>query len=67
MIGQYLNGSITVASLQTDKLQKCLQILSLSQSHYSERVLDKFKYLDFNDVKTSIDLSFTFQKNEGES
>ena len=43
------------------------QGLALSQSHYIERVFDKLKYLNFNVVETPIDLSFTFQKNEGES
>ena len=32
-----------------------------------EKVLDKFKYLDFNIVKTSINVSFVLQKNEGKS
>ena len=32
-----------------------------------EKVLDKFKYLDFNIVKTPINVSFVLQKNEGES
>ena len=41
--------------------------LALSQSHYIEKVLDKFKYLNFNVVKTLIDLSCTFKKNEGQS
>ena len=46
---------------------KTTQGLALSQSHYIERVFDKFKYLNFNVVKTPIDLSFTFQKNVAES
>ena len=41
--------------------------LALSQSHYIEKVLDKFKYLNFNVVKTPIDLSCTFTKNKGQS
>ena len=49
------------------RILKTPQVLALSQSHYIERVLDKFKYLNFNVVKTPIDLSFTFQKNVGES
>ena len=49
------------------KILKTPQGLALSRSHYIERVLEKFKYLNFNNVKTPIDLSFTFQKNEGES
>ena len=43
------------------------QGLALSLSHYIERVLDKFKYLNFNVIKTPIDLWFAFQKNAGES
>ena len=39
---------------------KTPQGLALSQSHYIERVLDKFKYLNFNVVKTTIDLSCIF-------
>ena len=38
------------------------QGLTLSQSHYIEKVLDKFNYLNFNVVKTQIDLSCTFKK-----
>ncbi|WMV55478.1 hypothetical protein MTR67_048863 [Solanum verrucosum] len=49
------------------KILKPPQELALSQSHYIKRVLDKFKYLNFNNVKTPTDLSFTFQKNEGYS
>ena len=32
-----------------------------------EKVLDKFKYLDFNIVKTPINMSFVLQKHEGKS
>ena len=32
-----------------------------------EKVLDKFKYLDFNIVKTPINVRFVLQKNEGKS
>ena len=37
------------------------QGLALSQYHYIERVLHKFKYLNFNVVKTPIDLSVHFK------
>ena len=47
------------------RIIKTPQGLALSQSHYIEKVLDKFKYLNFNVVKTPIDLSCTFKKNEG--
>ena len=29
-----------------------------------ESVLNKFKYLDFNNIKTPINVSFVLQKNE---
>jgi len=32
-----------------------------------EKVLDKFKYLDFNIVKTPINMRFALQKHEGKS
>jgi len=49
------------------RIHKTPQGLALSQSHYIEKVLDKFKYLNFNVAKTPIDVSFALQKNEGES
>ena len=49
------------------RILKSPQGPALSQSHYIERVFDKFKYLNFSVVKTPIDLSIIFQKNEGES
>ena len=49
------------------RINKTPQGLELSQSHYIEKVLDKFNYLNFNVVKTPIDLSCTFKKNEGQS
>ena len=49
------------------RIIKTPQGLALSQSHYIEKVLDKFKYLNFNVVKTPIVLSCTFKKNEGQS
>ena len=49
------------------RIHKTPQGLALSQSHYIEKVLDKFKYLNVNVAKTPIDVSFALQKNEGES
>ena len=49
------------------RIHKTPQGLALSQSHYIEKVLDKFKYLDFKIAKTPIDVSYALQKNEGES
>ena len=49
------------------RIIKIPQGLALSQSPYIESVLDKLKYLTFNIVKTPIDLSCTFKKNEGQS
>ena len=43
------------------------QGLALSQSHYIEKVLDKFKYIEFGISKTPLDASFALQKNGGES
>ena len=49
------------------RIYRTPQGLAMSQSHYIEKVLDKFKYLDFNIAKTPLDVSFALQKNEGES
>jgi len=49
------------------RIHKTPQGLALSQSHCIEKVLDKFKYLDFKIAKTPIDMSYALQKNEGES
>ena len=47
------------------RIIKTPQGLALCQSHYIERVQDNLKYLNINFVKTPIELSSTFQKNEG--
>ncbi|XP_070032175.1 uncharacterized mitochondrial protein AtMg00810-like [Nicotiana tomentosiformis] len=49
------------------RIHKTPQGLALSQSHYIEKVLDKFKYLDVKIAETPIDVSYVLQKNEGES
>ena len=49
------------------RIHKTPQGLALSQSHYIEKVLDKFKYLNFNIAKTPLDVSIALQKNKGES
>ncbi|CAN1129238.1 Secreted RxLR effector protein 161, partial [Linum perenne] len=36
-------------------------------SHYIDKVLDKFKYLEFKEVKTPIDVSLALVKNKGAS
>ncbi|PHT93287.1 hypothetical protein T459_01169 [Capsicum annuum] len=41
--------------------------MALSQCHYIEKVLDKFKYMEFGIAKTPLDMSFALRKNEGES
>ncbi|PHT58453.1 hypothetical protein CQW23_00816 [Capsicum baccatum] len=41
--------------------------LALSQSHYIEKVLDKFKDIEFGIPKTPLDMNFALRKNEGES
>ncbi|CAN4081636.1 unnamed protein product [Withania somnifera] len=49
------------------RIHRTSQGLAMSWSHYIEKVLDKFKYLNFNMAKTSTDMSFALRKNEGES
>ena len=49
------------------RIHRTPQGLALSQSHYIEKVLDNFKYLEFGIAKTLLDVSFVLQKNEGES
>ncbi|KAF3625849.1 hypothetical protein FXO38_29555 [Capsicum annuum] len=46
------------------RIHRTLQRLALSQSHYIEKVLDKFKYMKFIIAKTPLDVSFALQKNE---
>ncbi|KAF3669300.1 putative protein YeeZ-like [Capsicum annuum] len=46
------------------RIHKTPQRLALSQFHYIEKALDKFKYLDFDFSKISLDVSFALQKNE---
>ena len=40
------------------RIHRTLQGLALSQSHYIEKVLDKFKYMEFGIAKTPLDASF---------
>ncbi|PHT40617.1 Glyoxysomal fatty acid beta-oxidation multifunctional protein MFP-a [Capsicum baccatum] len=40
------------------------QGLALSQSHYIEKLLYKFKYMEFGIPKTPLDVSFALQKNK---
>ena len=49
------------------KIYRTPQGLALSQSHYIDKVLDKFKYLNFKEVKTPIDLNLALANNKGES
>ncbi|PHT39057.1 hypothetical protein CQW23_22630 [Capsicum baccatum] len=46
------------------KIHRTPQGLALSQSHYIKKVLDKFKYMEFDIAKTPLDASFTLRKNE---
>ncbi|PHT49359.1 hypothetical protein CQW23_09106 [Capsicum baccatum] len=46
------------------RIHRTPQGLALSQSHYIENVLDKFKYIEFGIVKTPLDASFALRKNE---
>ncbi|KAF3635307.1 hypothetical protein FXO37_26054 [Capsicum annuum] len=49
------------------RIHRTPQGFALSQSHYIEKVLDKFKYMKFDIAKTSLDVSFALRKNEDES
>ena len=49
------------------KIYRTPQGLELSQSHYIDKVLNKFKYLNFKGVKKPIDLNLALAKNKGES
>ena len=49
------------------RILKTPQGLALSPSHYIEKVLHKFKFLNFSTAKTPIDVRFALQMNEGES
>ncbi|KAF3636333.1 putative BTB/POZ domain-containing protein-like [Capsicum annuum] len=49
------------------RIHRTPQGLTLSQSHYIENVLDKFKYMEFGIAKTPLDVSFALRKNKGES
>ncbi|PHT93854.1 hypothetical protein T459_01736 [Capsicum annuum] len=49
------------------RIHQTPQGLALSLSHYIEKVLDKFKYMEFGIAKTPLDASFALRKNEGES
>ncbi|PHT43509.1 ATP phosphoribosyltransferase 1, chloroplastic [Capsicum baccatum] len=49
------------------RIHRTPQGLALSQSHYIEKVLDKFKYMEFDIAKTPLDANFALRKNEGES
>ncbi|PHT41215.1 Glyceraldehyde-3-phosphate dehydrogenase, cytosolic [Capsicum baccatum] len=49
------------------RIHRTPQGLALSRSHYIEKVLDKFKYMEFCIVKTPLDVNFALRKNEGYS
>ncbi|XP_070004528.1 secreted RxLR effector protein 161-like [Nicotiana sylvestris] len=49
------------------KIHKTPQGLALSQSHYIQKVLKKFKYLDFKVAKTPIDVNLALAKNKGQN
>ncbi|KAF3684810.1 putative F-box/LRR-repeat protein-like [Capsicum annuum] len=46
------------------RIHRTPQGLALSQSHYIEKALDKFKYIEFGIAKTPLDASFALRKNE---
>ncbi|PHT58324.1 hypothetical protein CQW23_00687 [Capsicum baccatum] len=49
------------------RIHRTPQGLALLQSHYIEKVLDKFKDMQFGIAKTPLDVNFALRKNEGES
>ncbi|KAL3337580.1 hypothetical protein AABB24_029959, partial [Solanum stoloniferum] len=49
------------------KIHKTPNGLALSQSHYIQKVLEKFKYLNFKKAKTPTDVNLNLVKNKGES
>ena len=49
------------------KIYKNPNGLTLSQSHYIRKILEKFKYLNFKRVKIPIDVNFNLAINIGES
>ncbi|KAF3680429.1 putative elongation factor 1-delta-like [Capsicum annuum] len=48
------------------RIHRTPQWLALSQSHYIKKVLDKFKYIEFSNAKTPLDVSFSLRKNEAQ-
>ena len=44
------------------KILKISNCLALSQTHYIQKVLEKFKYLNFNRSKTPIDVNLHLSK-----
>ncbi|PHT60935.1 Agamous-like MADS-box protein AGL62 [Capsicum annuum] len=46
------------------RIHRTPQGLAFSQSHYIEKVLDKFKYMEFGIAKTPLDVNFALQKNK---
>ena len=73
LLGALLSSQFDMKDLGVADLILCVKIiktphgLALSQSHYIEKALNKFNYLNFNVVKTSVDLRCTFKKIEGQS
>ena len=49
------------------KILKTPNVLSLSQTHYFQKVLEKFNYLNFKWAKTPINVNLHFAMNKGES
>ncbi|KAF3615187.1 putative transcription factor MYB21-like [Capsicum annuum] len=47
------------------RIYRSPQGLALSKSQYIEKVLDKFKDMEFGIAKTQLDVNFTLRKNEG--
>ena len=49
------------------KILKTPNGLALSQTHYIQKILEKFNFLNFKREKTPIDVNLHLAKNKGES
>ena len=49
------------------KILKTPNGLALFQTHYIQKIIEKFKLLNFKRAKTSIDVNLHLAKNKGES
>ena len=57
-----LNEVDTILGIKVEKHEKGY---ALNQTHYIEKILDKFKHLNIKDVSTPVDSSVKMQENKG--